>query len=167
MEDKRSAFRRFLVAGTVERIAGRIGLGREDQFSGGNLLRNGVDFLAGQTGSVELGNLHQLGGAKFPSGERAAFGESGYDDTPRLVVDPDTGIVKVVGGREARKDVDYEEIRDIQFLEDMREPKGTMLDEPLDSGSIRGPESLGAEEAARRAEERAADAKKPDLLNGF
>ena len=83
------------------------------------------------------------------------------------MVDPDTGIVKVVGGREARKDVDYEEIRDIQFLEDMREPKGTLLDEPLDDGSIKGPESLGAEEAARRAEERAADEKKPDLLEGF
>lgn len=89
------------------------------------------------------------------------------DKAPRLVVDPDTGIVKVVGGREARKDVDYEEIRDIQFLEDMREPKGTMLDEPLDDGSIRGPESLSAEEAAKRAEERATEEKKPDLLEGF
>lgn len=89
------------------------------------------------------------------------------DKAPRLVVDPDTGIVKVVGGREARKDVDYEEIRDIQFLEDMREPKGTMLDEPLDDGSIRGPESLSAEEAAKRAEERATEEKKPDLLDGF
>ena len=88
------------------------------------------------------------------------------DKAPRLVVDPDTGVVKVVGGREARKDVDYEEIRDIQFLEDMREPKGTMLDEPLDDGSIKGPESLGAEEAAKRVEERSGE-KKPDLLEGF
>ena len=85
------------------------------------------------------------------------------DKAPRLVVDPDTGIVKVVGGREARKDVDYEEIRDIQFLEDMREPKGTMLDEPLDDGSIRGPESLGAKEAA----EKAAGKDQKSLLDGF
>jgi len=89
------------------------------------------------------------------------------DRPPRLVLDPDTGVVKVVGGREARKDVDYEEIRDIQFLEDMRDPKSSMLDEPLDrDSSIRGPESLGADEAAKRAEERAGDEKK-SLLEGF
>ena len=88
------------------------------------------------------------------------------DRPPRLVLDPDTGIVKVVGGREARKDVDYEEIRDIQFLEDMRDPKGTLLDEPLDEG-IRGPESLGAKDAANKASERNASDKKKSLLEGF
>ena len=81
------------------------------------------------------------------------------------MLDPDTGTVKVVGGREARKDVDYEEIRDIQFLEDMRDPKGTLLDEPLDD-SIRGPESLGAKDAAEKASGRNAD-KKKSLLEGF
>ena len=88
------------------------------------------------------------------------------DRAPRLVLDPDTGTVKVVGGREARKDVDYEEIRDIQFLEDMRDPKGTLLDEPLDEG-IRGPESLGAKDAANKASERNASDKKKSLLEGF
>ena len=88
------------------------------------------------------------------------------DKPPRLVLDPDTGIVKVAGGREARKDVDYEEIRDIQFLEDMRDPKGTLLDEPLDEG-IRGPESLGAKDAANKASERNASDKKKSLLEGF
>lgn len=87
------------------------------------------------------------------------------DRAPRLVLDPDTGTVKVVGGREARKDVDYEEIRDIQFLEDMRDPKGTLLDEPLDD-SIRGPESVGAKDAADKARERNPD-KKKSLLEGF
>jgi len=88
------------------------------------------------------------------------------DRAPRLVLDPDTGIVKVVGGREARKDVDYEEIRDIQFLEDMRDPKGSLLDEPLDDGGIRGPESLGAKEAAEKAGERNSSGSK-SLLEGF
>ena len=89
------------------------------------------------------------------------------DRAPRLVLDPDTGIVKVVGGREARKDVDYEEIRDIQFLEDMREPKGTMLDEPLDPDSIIGPESIGAKDAAEKAGEKNGDQKQKSLLEGF
>ena len=88
------------------------------------------------------------------------------DRAPRLVLDPDTGTVKVVGGREARKDVDYEEIRDIQFLEDMRDPKGTLLDEPLDD-SIRGPESLGAKDAAEKASGRNASDKQKSLLEGF
>ena len=87
------------------------------------------------------------------------------DKPPRLVLDPDTGIVKVVGGREARKDVDYEEIRDIQFLEDMRDPKSSLLDDPLDPDAIRGPESLGAKEAAEKAGERSQD--KKSLLEGF
>ena len=89
------------------------------------------------------------------------------DRPPRLVLDKDTGIVKVVGGREARKDVDYEEISDIQFLEDMRDPKGTMLlDEPLDRDGdlIRGPESLGAKEAAEKAGEKNGS---KDMLDGF
>jgi len=85
------------------------------------------------------------------------------DRAPRLVLDPDTGIVKVVGGREARKDVDYEEIRDIQFLEDMRDPRDPLLDEPLDEG-IRGPESLNATEAAEKASERNGG---KSLLDGF
>ena len=89
------------------------------------------------------------------------------DKPPRLVLDPDTGIVKVVGGREARKDVDYEEIRDIQFLEDMRDPKNSLLDEPLDRDTIRGPESLGAKEAAEKASELNADDTKKSLLEGF
>ncbi len=89
------------------------------------------------------------------------------EKAPRLVFDPDTGIVKVVGGREARKDVDYEEIRDIQFLEDMRDPKGTLLDEPLDPDAILGPESLGAKEAAEKAGERAGGKDKKSLLEGF
>ena len=75
------------------------------------------------------------------------------DRPPRLVLDPDSGIVKVVGGREARKDVDYEEIRDIQFLEDMRDPKSSLLDEPLDD-EIRGPESVGSKDASKKASER-------------
>ena len=82
------------------------------------------------------------------------------------MLDPDTGIVKVVGGREARKDVDYEEIRDIQFLEDMRDPKSSLLDEPLDEG-IRGPESLGAKDAADKARDRSTSDKKKSLLEGF
>ena len=89
------------------------------------------------------------------------------DKAPRLVLDPDTGIVKVVGGREARKDVDYEEIRDIQFLEDMRDPKSSLLDEPLDPDLIRGPESLGAKDAAEKAGERTGDKDKKDLFDGF
>jgi hypothetical protein len=89
------------------------------------------------------------------------------DKAPRLVLDPDTGIVKVVGGREARKDVDYEEIRDIQFLEDMRDPKNSLLlDDPLDPDDIRGPESLGAKEAAEKASERTGD-KPKSMLEGF
>ena len=86
---------------------------------------------------------------------------------PRLLLDPDTGTVKVVGGREARKDVDYEEIRDIQFLEDMRETKGTMLDEPLDPDVILGPESVGAKEAAEKAGARTGDKDKKSLFEGF
>ena len=89
------------------------------------------------------------------------------DQAPRLVLDPDTGIVKVVGGREARKDVDYEEIRDIQFLEDMRDPKSSLLDEPLDRDTIRGPESLSAKEAAEKASERNGGTKPKSLLEGF
>ena len=89
------------------------------------------------------------------------------DKAPRLVLDPDTGIVKVVGGREARKDVDYEEISDIQFLEDMRDPKSTLLDDALDPDLIRGPESLGAKDAADKAGERTGDKGRKDLLNGF
>jgi len=87
------------------------------------------------------------------------------DRPPRLVLDPDTGIVKVVGGREARKDVDYEEIRDIQFLENMRDPTDNLLDEPLDAGSIRGPESVGAKEAAEKAAE--LEEEKKVLLEGI
>ena len=89
------------------------------------------------------------------------------DKPPRLVLDPDTGIVKVAGGREARKDVDYEEIRDIQFLEDMRDPKSSMLDEPLDPDAILGPESVGAKEAAEKADSRTGDKDKKSLLEGF
>ena len=89
------------------------------------------------------------------------------DRAPRLVLDPDTGIVKVVGGREARKDVDYEEIRDIQFLEDMRDPKSSLLDEPLDPDTILGPESLGAKEAAEKAGEKNGSKDKKSLLEGF
>ena len=89
------------------------------------------------------------------------------DRAPRLVLDPDSGTVKVVGGREARKDVDYEEIRDIQFLEDMRDSKSSMLDEPLDPDLIRGPESLGAKDAAEKAGERSGGKDKKDLLGGF
>ena len=89
------------------------------------------------------------------------------DRAPRLVLDPDTGIVKVVGGREARRDVDYEEIRDIQFLEDMRDPSSSLLDEPLDPDVIRGPESLGAKEAAEKAGEKNGDKQQKSLLEGF
>ena len=89
------------------------------------------------------------------------------DKAPRLVLDPDTGIVRVVGGREARKDVDYEEIRDIQFLEEMRDPKSSLLDDPLDPDVIRGPESLGAKDAAEKAGERSGDKNKKSLLEGF
>ena len=88
------------------------------------------------------------------------------DRAPRLVLDPDTGIVKVVGGREARKDVDYEEIRDIQFLEDMRDPKSSLLDDPLEEG-IRGPESVGAKDAADKASGRSSSDKNKSLLEGF
>lgn len=35
---------------------------------------------------------------------------------PRLVVDTKTGSVSVIGGREARRDLDYEEIKDIPFV---------------------------------------------------
>ena len=89
------------------------------------------------------------------------------DRPPRLVLDPDTGSVKVVGGREARKDVDYEEIRDIQFLEDMRDPKSSLLDEPLDRDTILGPESLGAKDAAEKAEELNSDKDKKSMFDGF
>ena len=89
------------------------------------------------------------------------------DRAPRLVLDPDTGIVKVVGGREARKDVDYEEIRDIQFLEDMRDPKSSLLDETLDPDTILGPESLGAKDAAEKVGEKNGSKDKKSLLEGF
>ena len=89
------------------------------------------------------------------------------DRPPRLALDPETGIVKVVGGREARKDVDYEEIRDIQFLEDMRDPKSSLLDEPLDRDTILGPESLGAKDAAEKAEELNSDKDKKSMFDGF
>jgi len=85
------------------------------------------------------------------------------DRPPRLVLDPDTGIVKVVGGREARKDVDYEEIRDIQFLENMRDPSGSLLDEPLDD-EILGPESIRNNEDGEDSD-RAEKGK--SLLEGF
>ena len=86
------------------------------------------------------------------------------DRPPRLVLDPDSGIVKVVGGREARKDVDYEEIRDIQFLEDMRDPKSSLLDEPLDD-AILGPESVGSKEASRKSSERDGKGKSQSLFD--
>ena len=92
------------------------------------------------------------------------------DRPPRLQLDPDTGIVKVVGGREARKDVDYEEIQDIQFLEDMRDPKKSLLlDEPLDreQDALRGPESLSAKEAAEKAGEKNGENTQKSLLEGF
>ena len=38
------------------------------------------------------------------------------DAIPRLSVDPKSGFVTAVGGREARPDQDYEEIRDLPFL---------------------------------------------------
>ena len=39
--------------------------------------------------------------------------------TPTLVLDPKTGIVMPTGGRIARKDRDYEEIKDLPFMEDI------------------------------------------------
>ncbi len=38
---------------------------------------------------------------------------------PFLATDLESGVVRVIGGREAKKDVDYEEIQDLPFLEDM------------------------------------------------
>lgn len=38
------------------------------------------------------------------------------DGMPRLSIDPKSGFVTAVGGREARPDQDYEEIRDLPFL---------------------------------------------------
>ena len=38
------------------------------------------------------------------------------DAIPRLSIDPKSGFVTAVGGREARPDQDYEEIRDLPFL---------------------------------------------------
>ena len=49
----------------------------------------------------------------------------------------------------------------------MRDPKSSLLDDPLDPGAIRGPESLGAKEAAEKAGERSGDKNKKDLLEGF
>lgn len=40
--------------------------------------------------------------------------------TPTLSVDPENGYVTVVGGREAQRDVDYEEIKNIPFLGNQR-----------------------------------------------
>lgn len=42
---------------------------------------------------------------------------------PTFSVDPETGVVTPVGGRTAIKDVDYEEIRNLPFMEDMGEGK--------------------------------------------
>lgn len=41
--------------------------------------------------------------------------------TPSLVVNHQNGSVTAVGGREARRDVDYEEIKDLPFMEKMDE----------------------------------------------
>jgi len=57
--------------------------------------------------------------------------------TPTLVHDKDTGIVMPAGGREARRDVDYEEIKELPFTEDMFNEKSRDLPSGID-----GEESL-------------------------
>ena len=47
--------------------------------------------------------------------------------TPTLVYDKDTGIVMPVGGREARREIDYEEIKDLPFTEDMFNQKSKLM----------------------------------------
>ena len=46
------------------------------------------------------------------------------DTTPRLVVNKDVGTVVLSGGRRARRDLDYEEIKDLPFI-------ATAMDENL------------------------------------
>ena len=57
--------------------------------------------------------------------------------TPTLVHDKDTGIVLPAGGREARRDIDYEEIKELPFTEDMFNEKSRDLPSGID-----GEESL-------------------------
>ena len=57
--------------------------------------------------------------------------------TPTLVHDKDTGIVMPAGGREARRDLDYEEIKELPFTEDMFNEKSRDLPSGID-----GEESL-------------------------
>lgn len=57
--------------------------------------------------------------------------------TPTLVHDKDTGIVMPAGGREARRDIDYEEIKELPFTEDMFNEKSRDLPSGID-----GEESL-------------------------
>ena len=52
--------------------------------------------------------------------------------TPTLVHDKETGIVMPAGGREARRDIDYEEIKELPFTEDMFNEKTRDLPSGID-----------------------------------
>lgn len=52
--------------------------------------------------------------------------------TPTLVHDKETGIVMPAGGREARRDLDYEEIKELPFAEDMFNEKNRDLPSGID-----------------------------------
>ena len=52
--------------------------------------------------------------------------------TPTLVHDKDTGIVMPAGGREARREIDYEEIKELPFTEDMFNEKSRDLPSGID-----------------------------------
>lgn len=52
--------------------------------------------------------------------------------TPTLVHDKETGIVMPAGGREARRDIDYEEIKELPFTEDMFNEKTRNLPSGID-----------------------------------
>lgn len=66
--------------------------------------------------------------------------------TPTLVHDKDTGIVMPAGGREARRDIDYEEIKELPFTEDMFNEKSRDLPSGIDGEGPLLPSVLQAEQ---------------------
>ncbi len=61
--------------------------------------------------------------------------------TPMLIRDKETGIVMPAGGRVARKDKDYEELKELPFMEDLfgNSRKPVMLDPEDDEGFVLPP----------------------------
>ena len=70
--------------------------------------------------------------------------------TPSLIVNHKTGSVMVAGGREARKDVDYEEIKDLPFFENVN-PDMDAAFGPEDDDEDFGDEDDSSEDLSAKA----------------